>query len=224
MVKNLVQPTLMVPCIDVVKFFSSDEDSNELESVAPEKSTRLFEIRDGQCFDGEFKTDPFFYSIRHIPFSLFLTFHYRTKSYYTKSEDAGNSRKRLIRELLNHVRRDLGWKQKDIEYFGTSERMPLSRRTHTHTLVYIRENQKRNEEIFLRKLIELLPKDLVDFQEPLENKYPECAQPVRKSEEVTSYLTKLRKSTHIKEEHHSAHFVNFVNSYRKHHVTDDHFS
>ncbi len=138
------------------------------------------------------RTDPFFYTIRKIPWHIFLTFHYRKPSHYADSQSGlGNRRKQLF-ELFYKARKDLRLPQRSIQFFGTSER-GTSDRIHTHTLVHLPHGFKASENDWIEALAKNVQRDLVDVPKQGCGILPMNIEMVRDSEAAAAYVTKVSR-------------------------------
>ena len=191
----------------------SDPSPQAKLSEYPHPSENPYTIVDSQGFHKGRKVDPFFHTIKDIPFRIFLTFHYRTPHFFKATQDAISARRWVIKDLLYRTKKELNLRVKDVQYFGAAERGD-STRIHTHTLIYLKDHIRHMEQAILTKLIKLMPRDIVDTPKPLYGMTPPNAELVRDSEAVSSYITKINDRP-LHEEHHSDHFDKFVDALRK---------
>ena len=167
------------------------------------KTNNEFTVKKSNLYLDGNRVNPEVYKMVHIPWSIFLTFHFRTKFYYGNNEYAKIRREKFIEELKIRVYRvniEYGLKQNALLYIGVNEK-GRSQRVHVHALFFL-----RNDAIHLLEKIQM---DFYKFAERriidmkiLRNSHlnlPKNIQKVEDSNKSSSYILKKEGSSEWKD-------------------------
>ena len=111
------------------------------------------EIKNSNLYVKDKPVNPIYYGTRYIEWNIFLTFHYRLKSYQKKNnlEERRKFYEKLMRDIARNVN---GLTNSSIVYLGVGEYK--NEHMHTHILINLKDEhlhltKKVQNEIYQRK-------------------------------------------------------------------------
>jgi len=159
------------------------------------------------------KENPYRYSICQIPWTWFLSFHWKGYDYKEDSEFCFKNRRMIIKSLIKNTCKGLNIGSNDLQYFASDELK--NKRVHTHAIIHKKNKVSVNDATVLKMLYSKIPRRIVSSID--KEKWAKVIEPVSKSKEASEYITKLNSNdfeTHMN--YHSKKFIDFCNSYRDH--------
>ena len=173
-----------------------------------------FEVDEkGYLKEGNWRVDPFTYTIKNIPWKWFLSFHFRDTDYITNNEFSKKLRRKLINDIIQSTRKRLGLSTNDLHYFMSDEQQ--QGRIHTQGLITKKDKVTVSDEEILIELRSNICLEEVTCIE--KGKEYILIEAVRDSKGAAAYLNKFNKND-LKEHSNfmSSKFVEFANNYREH--------
>ena len=149
------------------------------------------------------RVNPEVYKMVHIPWSIFISFHFRASSYYGDNIDAQIKREKFIEELKIRVYRvniEYGLKQNALLYIGVNEK-GISQRVHVHALFFLRDDAIHLLDKIQMDLYYFSDRRIIDMK-ILRNSdlnLPKNIQKVEDSNKSISYILKKETNTEWKD-------------------------
>ena len=149
------------------------------------------------------RVNPEVYKMVHIPWSIFISFHFRASSYYGDNIDAQIKREKFIEELKIRVYRvniEYGLKQNALLYIGVNEK-GSSQRVHVHALFFLRDDAIHLLDKIQMDLYYFSDRRIIDMK-ILRNSHlnlPKNIQKVEDSNRAISYTLKKETNTEWKD-------------------------
>ena len=147
------------------------------------------EIKSDGIYSGKFLLDPFFYSLRDIPWNIFISFHFIGEYRY---EENSKIRKEYLETLIRKARYSC---HEHFIHIGRNDVHPvfseetIDEKTHIHGILYIKDHVNVNLRTFIEAIFHNI--DWTIIQKPRREYKKEIIQIVDTPLAVAAYISKL---------------------------------